>query len=111
MMSIQNKGSFDRAMTNEQQQDLGQLARELRRIKRRLLLEHAGVALPASLMESKPKNSVLIRSTSDGTEVSASYSSSPSSYFSTSPIRAALMSSSMREDDMTAPDSPTSSVE
>jgi hypothetical protein len=108
MMSIQNKGSFDRAMSNDQQ-DLVQLARGLRRIKRRLLLEHAGVALPATLVESKPKSSlVLVRSTSDGTEVTAvDYLSSPPCYGS-SPIRSAMMmlSSERMVDDTT--DTPSS---
>ena len=57
MMSINTKSSFDRAANSscqdEQQQDLVQLARGLRRIKRRLLLEHAGVALPQALVKER----------------------------------------------------------
>lgn len=106
MSLIQPKGSFDRsaavaasaaAMPDEQQE----IARSLRRMKRRLLLQSAGVSLPPVLME-KPKTQMIFRSSSHGTEVS--YSSSPT-MSATSPIRAAMMASAAAE-----PESPSNSA-
>lgn len=95
MSLIQSKGSFDRSMAHhampDEQQDL---ARSLRRLKRRLFLEQVGAPLPASLQE-KPKTMIL-RDTSDGTEVT--YSSSPTMSATTSPIRAALLAAAAREE-------------
>lgn len=105
MMSIQLKGSFDQSNDHQQQpQDLVQLARELRRIKRRLLLEHAGVPLPASL----------VRSSSESTEVATNSSceSSPAnSWTSSSPIRAAMMRSERHEEPLRSPGSSVHSME
>ncbi|KAG7348042.1 hypothetical protein IV203_016747 [Nitzschia inconspicua] len=115
MMSIQNRGSFDHAMINDhqQQQDLVQLARDLRRMKRRLLLEHAGVPLPASLMEHKMNSPGMVRSRSDSTEVAAvSCSSSPvSSWSSTSPIRAAMLRPSLQDSEPESPSTSRASIE
>lgn len=74
MMSINTKSSFDRSDGNiysqsEQHDTVVNVTRELRRIKRRLLLEHAGVSLP-SVLERKPKG--VQRYTSDSTEASFS---------------------------------------
>ncbi|KAL3935125.1 MAG: hypothetical protein SGARI_003100 [Bacillariaceae sp.] len=89
MSLIKSKGSFDRSMAAPEQD----LARSLRRLKRRLFLEQVGAPLPASLQE-KPK--MIMRNTSEGTEVS--YSSSPT-ISATSPIRAALLAAAAREEE------------
>ena len=95
MSLIKSKGSFDRSMATptvpDEQQDL---ARSLRRLKRRLFLEQVGAPLPASLQE-KPKTMTL-RNTSEGTEVS--YSSSPT-ISATSPIRAAMLAAAARDEE------------
>ena len=95
MSLIKSKGSFDRSMATpnmaDEQQDI---ARSLRRLKRRLFLEQVGAPLPASFQD-KPKTMIL-RDTSEGTEVS--YSSSPTMSAATSPIRAALLAAAAREE-------------
>mmetsp|Transcript_10831 Transcript_10831/g.17339 ORF Transcript_10831/g.17339 Transcript_10831/m.17339 type:complete len:108 (+) Transcript_10831:2498-2821(+) len=86
MPTIDSKASFEHPNSQDDQQDMVQLARGLRRLKRRLLLEHAGVSLPSSLAESTGTIG-LVRSTSESTEVSYPSSSchSPSNMTPVSP--------------------------
>jgi hypothetical protein len=73
MMSINSKASFDRETDKN---DRVQLARGLRRIKRRLLLEHVGVApSPPHNFEKSNTATERHRSSDDAGEAEMLYSS------------------------------------